>query len=175
MRRHRTAFTSFSLALLVAALTCLLPASAAADNGETQGPRAGFGIRSGLGLDPDQWVVGAQALLGKHLGVLRFAPSFDAGFGDDVTTLALNLDLLADVDFPGSRSEFYAGAGPTMVHWAPSGGEGDLEVGLSLVGGVRLPTSGTTQYNLETRFGLSDTPDFRILVGILFGSGQPSP
>jgi len=173
MARLRKGLESHCIGLLVVALTSLAPAPATA-NDEDRGPRTGYGFRTGLGIDPDQWVVGAQTLLGSSLGVLRFAPSLDLGFGSSVTTYALNLDLLANGEFPGSRSEFYAGAGPTLVHWEFSGDtENDLELGLSLVGGLRLPTSGTTQYNVETRFGLSDAPDFRILAGILFGSGRP--
>jgi hypothetical protein len=151
-------------------------ADAQEETAAERGPNHGFGVRTGLGLDPDQWVVGAQAILGKSLGIFRLAPSFDVGFGSDLSTYALNLDLTLNGTLPGSRSQLYAGAGPAIVHWDPSdGGASDLEVGLNLLGGFRLATKGTTQYSLEARFGLSDAPDFRLLIGVLFGSGEPAP
>lgn len=177
MRTHRTiVHTWFMAALLTFLIGFASPANAQDEAAVERGPNHGFGVRTGLGLDPDQWVIGAQAVLGRSLGIFRMSPSFDAGFGDGVSTYALNLDLTLNGTLPGSRSQLYAGAGPAIVHWDISGAdESDLEVGLNLLGGFRLATKGTTQYTLEARFGLSDAPDFRLLVGVLFGSGQPAP
>lgn len=150
--------------------------SGQASEGENPGPREGFGVRTGVGIDPDQWVIGAQSVLGQSLGIFRFAPSFDLGFGNDVTTYVLNVDFLLNGGLPRSRSQIYGGAGGALVGWSRGGrGSNDLEVGLNLLGGVRLPTKRSTQYTVEARVGLSDAPDFRFLVGILFGSGTPPP
>lgn len=175
MRMFRNIVLPTAIVWFAMAFAFTSPAGAQDDVAVDRGPNLGFGVRTGLGLDPDQWVVGAQTVLGKTLGIFRMAPSFDVGFGSDLTTYALNLDLTLDGTLPGSRSQLYAGAGPAIVHWDASGAGGDLELGLNLLGGFRLATKGTTQYNLEARFGLSDAPDFRLLVGVLFGSGEPAP
>ncbi|MBU1712676.1 MAG: hypothetical protein KKD47_06175, partial [Proteobacteria bacterium] len=48
-------------------------------------PSKAFGLRAGYGTNPDQFVIGAQAVLGRTVGFVRFAPSVDLGFGDDMT------------------------------------------------------------------------------------------
>ncbi|HLG93480.1 MAG TPA: hypothetical protein VI546_01450, partial [candidate division Zixibacteria bacterium] len=53
---------------------------------------AALGIRAGLSQEPDQFVAGAQAELGK-LGMATVAPSVDWGFGDPGDVIAANLDL----------------------------------------------------------------------------------
>lgn len=137
-------------------------------------PRNGYGIRTGFGLDPDQYVAGVQALLGERFGILRFAPSADAGFGDDQSTYAFNADFTVPLPLPGSRSRLYAGAGPALVVWDPKDGGADTEIGFNLLAGTRMATHGRTMYNVEVRAGLGDAPDFRVLLGVLFGSGRPA-
>lgn len=39
----------------------------------------------------------------------------------------------------GSRSSFYGGVGPTLVVWDWDRGKEDLEIGLSLLAGIRFP------------------------------------
>jgi hypothetical protein len=149
------------------------PAHASAQERDT-GPRNGYGIRAGFGLTPDQFVLGLQTLLGEKLRILRFAPSFDFGFGDNQTTYALNADFTLHVPLPSTRSQIYLGAGPALVVWNPDQGGADTEVGLNLIGGTRLATRGRTLYNVEVRFAVGDAPDFRLLLGVLFGSGRPA-
>lgn len=156
---------------LAAAAVFWVCAAGAAEREE--GPPNGYGLRLGYGGGPQQFVVGAQALLGKRLKYLRFAPSFDAGWGDDVATYVLNLDLGLHVPVPETRSHLYAGAGLGIASWHPRGGGSDTEVGLNLLAGVRLGTKGRMNYTVETRFGVSDVPDFRLLFGVLLGSGRP--
>jgi len=131
----------------------------------------GYGLRAGLGIDPDQFVVGIQTLLSKKVAnVARLAPGVDVGFGDNLTVIAFNLDvLILDLSPPKSSASLYAGAGPTFAYWKPDNGDSDLEIGISLIAGVRLPMGSRNRYNLEARFGVSDIPDIRILFGTLFG------
>lgn len=141
-------------------------------------PSSAIGIRGGLGLDPDQGVVGLQGqFAGRKLKVVRIAPSVDFGFGDDVTTIAGNLDFIMLLSPPESRSAFYAGAGPTLTWWDFDNDaiEADTEIGLSLLGGVRFATSGSHAYTAEFRFGIGDIPEIRILVGFLFGGAVDEP
>lgn len=136
---------------------------------------AGFGVRGGLGINPDQGVIGLQAEMGgKRLKAFRLAPSADFGFGDNVTTFCGNLDFLLHVPFPGSGGGAYGGLGPTLTYWDVDSGQNDTEIGLSLVAGMRLGMGDRNAYNLEARFGVGDVPDFRILVGVLFGARKAS-
>jgi hypothetical protein len=135
----------------------------------------GLILRGGLGITPDQAVVGVQTHLQRQiLRILHMAPSVDAGFGDNVTTVCGNLDFLLAIP-PKSDSAIYAGAGATLTWWNFDGDtESDTEIGLSLVGGLRFGTKGKNGYIGEVRFGVGDVPDLRILIGINFGGGSNS-
>ncbi len=131
-----------------------------------------FGARAGLGLNPDQFVVGLQASYGSVAKVFQFAPSFDIGFGDNMTTLVINGDFVLPFSLPRSSTRLYAGAGPTLGIYEPKGGGSDSEIGLTLVGGIMIPMASTNAYNLECRIGIGDVPDLRVLLGIAFGGGK---
>ena len=77
----------------------------------------GFGLRAGMGLDPDQFVVGAQFSMGKSIGIFRFVPSVDVGFGSNLTVFNLNADFLLRLLIRDTPLELYGGAGPTLVFW----------------------------------------------------------
>jgi hypothetical protein len=127
----------------------------------------GFGI--GMNLDSDNFLVGAQAELGRAFQAFRFAPSLDVELGDNNMT-ALNLDLrLYLFSLPETGLYFYGAAGPTIVFDSPGAGDGGTEAGLSLVTGVKIPMKGQNRYNFEARFGVGDIPDLKLVFGILFG------
>ena len=133
-------------------------------------PGAGFGGRMGLGLEPDQFVIGPQAVFGNVGKFLRFAPSFDFGFGDNVTTYAFDGDLRLNLfRLPGSDANLYVDAGPTIAHFDFDGGSNDTEVGLDLSGGVALPMGSSNSYNVEASFGFGDVTEIRLLFGFYFG------
>lgn len=127
-----------------------------------------IGVRAGFGLDPDQVVVGVQGVTGKVAGPIDFAPSFDIGFGDNVTTFDANPDFRLRFSPPDSRAALYVSAGPTFAVFNPDNGDSDLQVGLSLNGGVLLSLGKSYHYNLEGRFGIDNIPDFRLLLGVMF-------
>lgn len=135
--------------------------------------KLGFGLRPlGFSINPDQYVLGVQAVLGKYYRG-RFAPSVDFGFGDNVTVITGNFDFKIDLfSPPKSRSVFYAGAGPTLSYITPDGGDSDTEIGLSLLGGIKLGMNEKNYYNIEARFGVGDIPDFKLLAGVMFGFGS---
>jgi hypothetical protein len=158
-RRKRT------VTLIVTALAILIVFTAA----ESRAAGLGFGLRAGFGLDPDQGVVGVQMTFPKLVKPLVFAPSFDIGFGDNVTTYSLNADFrFLNIKLSGSATGIYLAAGPTFTNWKPEHGDSDTEVGISLVAGFGLPLKGSSRYNLEGRLGLSDVPDVRVLLGFTF-------
>jgi hypothetical protein len=162
-----------TLLVLIVAAT-LFGVSAALAEDRDNGPRNGYGLRLGYGSGPEQFVAGAQALLGQEFKYLRLAPSFDVGWGDDMTTYVLNGDLEVHLGIPNTRSYLYGGAGAGLAVWDRDDADTDTEIGLNLLAGARLSTHGRTNFNLEARFGISDVPDFRILAGVLFGSGEPA-
>jgi len=129
----------------------------------------GYGIRAGYGSNPDQFVIGGQALLGEFMKIARFAPSIDYGSGDNVSTFTFNADVLLLLKPPKSSLAFYVAGGPTVTYWDADKGGSDTEIGATLTGGVRLPMGKAGFYNLEARFGIGDIPDLRILLGIMFG------
>jgi hypothetical protein len=64
---------------------------------------------------------------------------------------------------------FYGSAGPTLVLDSPGKGDNGIEIGLSLVAGMKIPMNKENRYNLEVRFGIGDIPDLKLMLGILFG------
>lgn len=133
-------------------------------------PGKGFGLRAGYGTNPDQFVIGAQAVLGRTLGFMRFAPSVDAGFGDNMTTYLVNADFrLLSFSPPGSPAGLYGGAGASLAYLDAKGNGSDTEIGLNVVAGLTFPMGRKNEYNLEVRFGFADMPDLRVLFGIMLG------
>lgn len=157
------------LAFIGLVVAATLASSAAFGHADESSERA-FGFRIGYGTDPDQFVAGLQFDTGKITRWLHFVPSVDVGFGDNVTTLALNGDLKIFAPLPKSTVVFYGLAGPALAIWWPDEGDRDTDVGVNLGFGARMELGEVGWYNLETRFGLGDVPEWRILIGILFGN-----
>lgn len=151
--------------LLIAGLAGPVPARAATP--------VGIGLRPlGFSIDPDQYVLGVQAVMGKYYAG-RFAPSVDFGFGEDMTVITGNFDLKIDVlSPPKSEAVFYLGGGPTLSYLSPDGGDSDTEIGLSILGGVKLGMTEKHYYNIEARYGIGDIPEFKLLAGVMFGFGE---
>jgi hypothetical protein len=132
---------------------------------ETAEPTAhsglGFGAKAGFGIQPDQFVFGAQYSLGKSLGIFRVVPNAHLGVGDD-TTLDLNADFLLRLLVQDAGIGLYGGAAPTIVL------ADDTEFGGTAVVGVQLPLIKGRATNLEARFGIGHVPDFRLLGTVVF-------
>lgn len=130
--------------------------------------RGGFGIRGGVGFDPDQMVAGIQFGSSGLTGVVNIRPSVDLGLSDQVTTYSFNADVLFDLDLRGSSVAFFGGAGPTITYFDFDGPGSDWKTGISLVGGINSAFKIGRGADLEFRFGLGDTPDFRIMMTVHF-------
>lgn len=128
----------------------------------------GFGVRGGLGLDPDQFVMGAQFSLGKALSIARVVPSVDVGFGDNVTTIDFNADLLLRLNVEGTSFGFYGGGGPTLAFIDVKDAGSDWKLGLSVTVGAQVPILKKNATNIEARLGIGDIPDFRLLFAFIF-------
>jgi hypothetical protein len=133
--------------------------------------RGGYGIGpvAGINLDSEDFVVGAQAELGKVLQTARLAPGLDFELGDNTIT-TLNVDFRWYLfHLPETGLFFYGAAGPTLILDAPKRGGTESEIGLSLVAGLKIPMKGANRYHVEARFGVGDIPDVKLMFGILFG------
>lgn len=137
--------------------------------------KRGMGIYGGYSINPDQIVIGGQAILGTLKGDIDFSPSVDFGFGDHLTVVTVNFDASLNLfKAPGSKMKIYVGAGPTLGIYDPEYGSGDTEIGLTLLGGVKIAAGEKNFYNIVGRIGLGDIPDFKILFGYMFGLGSKS-
>ena len=77
--------------LLAAVTAVLLPAVAAA-----QGP----GIRGGVSIDPDQFYFGGHFETGELVDGVHFRPNVEAGLGNDLTLVGLELRVRLQVSAP---------------------------------------------------------------------------
>ena len=127
-----------------------------------------FGVRGGYDFDGEQAVIGLQSELDRFIELARFAPSADYGFGNDLTTFAFNGDIRIYLSPPGASATFYGGVGPTFFVVDTDGRDADSKIGLTLSGGIKFGAGQGRVYNLEGRFGIDDSPDFRLLFGIYF-------
>ena len=120
----------------------------------------GWGPRVGVADDPDQVVVGAHWDLGEFIPNLRFQPSAEVGFGDDVTTFALNIEALYMTPLPRSPWTFYAGGGPGVNVYDFDNGS-DTKAGLNVLAGLQHDNG----LFFEVKGGLFDSPDLKVGVG----------
>lgn len=145
--------------LLAFSLCALLPAAALAQL------RTGIGPRVGISVDPDQLLLGGQAIIGEIAPNVTFDPSLELGFGDEVTTLAANFDLHYHFDIENVTWRPYAGFGADIVFFDADNAGSDTEVGGGIILGAGAPTSSGNRFFGELKFGLGDVPDLKIVVG----------
>jgi hypothetical protein len=117
----------------------------------------------GIGINPDQALLGGEVFLRPRVIGLRIAPAIDFGFGDNVSTMLLSLDLLTPSFALNERSGIYGGAGVTVAFFNPDIGDNHTEANLNLTAGVDI-----RRFFIEGRFGLDKLPDVRLLGGIRF-------
>ena len=122
-----------------------------------------FGLKTGLGIDPGQFVIGGQVELTKGLGIFHLIPNLELGLGS-TSGLYFNVNFVAM--FRAERSSFglYLGGAPTLALSEFD----DLGLGLNAIVGTQLRFIRKVPTNLELRIGIGDKiPDFRILLTFL--------
>ncbi len=147
---------TFVLCLVLFAFAAVLAPPALASG-------SSVGVRTGLALDPDDFLIGLHFRTGPLAKDLHFVPSVEAGFGD-ATMIAGNLDLhyIFNSD---SKLAPYAGGGLTLNWFDTDGGSSDVEFGGSLLGGILLGDTSLGSMFFETKIGLGDVPDWKFVVG----------
>ena len=119
---------------------------------------AGVGLRTGLSLDPDDFLIGLHWRSHPLQESLFLVPSIEVGFGD-ITMVAGNLDLHYRFQTESELKPYIGGGG--TLNWFDFDGGSDLEFGGSFLGGIQL----TKGVFLETKIGLGDVPDWKFIVG----------
>jgi len=153
---------------VVVLMVALCLAATAAVAGEVTG-----GIRGGVTFDPDQVHVGAHLYAGEMFPHGYFVPNIEIGFGDNLTLVALNPELVYRFErVRGADWGFYAGGGLgiNFYNWDSSrhGDDDDTELGLNLLGGATRGLSGGNELFFEVKFGVADSPEGKLTVGLTF-------
>ena len=148
------------------ALGVLCAASAHADPAVV----GGLGPRVGFSSGPDQFVFGGQLIIGEVAPNLTFDPDVELGFGDDLTVIALNLDMHYHFAIQGSAWRPYvgAGAGINFIEFdrpLPLQDNSTTEVGGNFIFGAGVPTAAGNRFFGEMKLGLGDIPDLKLIVG----------
>lgn len=155
---HRISFV-----LILAIVLCLAPFRAEA---EDLGYR-GWGPRVGVSDDPDQILGGLQFDLGEFARHVRWQPSVEVGFGDDVNALLGNFMVSYYFPIEGDLTP-YVGGEVTVAFLDFDRGGSDTEIGPAGVGGIEVAFAGGTRFLLELQLGFGDIPDTRLMAGWTF-------
>ena len=151
--------------IVVTAMLCMGTSSAWAQGG--LGFR-GWGLRGGATIDPDQVHVGIHIDAGQFAPRVRFQPSFEVGFGNDLIVGAINLDALYTFSQDSWKPYLGGGLGVALIDSDRNrrGDDFNVEAGLNLLAGFFWGTR--DRYLLEVRAGVGDIPDFKVTAGIGF-------
>lgn len=143
----------------------------------------GWGPRVGISSDPDQVTGGVHIDLGEFAPGVRFQPSADIGFGDDVTTLTANamVAYYFPVDAPVTpyaggqvTAAFYdfdsdcKGFGRKFFNRHADDCDTETEIGPMAVGGIEMDLSGGNRFLAELAVGFSDLPEVKVTAGWTF-------
>lgn len=120
-----------------------------------------FGLRGGLTLDPDQFHIGGHMDMGQIVGPMRLVPNIEIGFGNDITFVAFNGDLV--YDFADTPWSIGGELGLNVVDHKDFDSQTDF--GLSVLGNYRVGLSSGKTLLLEAKLGLVDSPDAKFTVG----------
>ena len=130
------------------------------------------GIRAGVSGDPDQFFFGGHVETAPIVENLTFRPNAEIGLGDNVTTVALNIEFAYWLPLRNSPWSLYAGGGPAANIYSFDDDfpgprdDDDTEVrgGFNLLVGI--------QHNrglfAEFKVGTIDSPDIKFTVGYAF-------
>ena len=125
-----------------------------------QGP----GVRAGVSVDPDQFYFGGHYETGELIDRLHFRPNLEVGVGDDVTTVAANIEVIYKIPVKNRRgTSFYFGGGPA-INWYDTDNDFDAEAGFNLLGVIEF----NERFFFEVKGGLADSPDLKIGIGYTF-------
>jgi hypothetical protein len=149
---------SVVLSLIVLGLVAAAPPAAAAQ------VASGFGVRAGVGADPDQFHFGVHYDTGRLFDRLTFRPNLEVGLGDNVTTVAANFEFAYWIPMKSRAWGVYVGGGPALVVYSFDDDHGDgtdTEPGFNLLFGV----AHSRGFFAEAKLGLIDSPEAKFTIG----------
>jgi len=120
------------------------------------------GIRAGASVDPDQFYFGGHVETAPLVNQLRFRPNVEIGVGDNLTLVAFNIEFA--YNFPQAGGwRLFVGGGPALNLFHRN----DMT---NSEGGFNILVGAAHERGLfgEVKFGLGDSPDFKIGVGYSF-------
>ena len=124
-----------------------------------QGP----GVRGGVSVDPDQFYVGGHYETSALVDRVYLRPNLEVGFGDDVTTLAINIEGIYKIPLKNQRgTRLYLGGGPA-INIYDRNDNSDAKGGLNLLAGLEFG-----KVFVEVKGGLFDSPDLKVGIGYTF-------
>jgi hypothetical protein len=153
--------------LVLAVSMLLMPAVASARDFVPQN----YAARTGVSFSPDQFNGGLHAQLGT-MSRPQIRPAVEVGFGNGVRIVSLSADLL--YHFRGSRWRPYVGGGPGLNFIDVTDGVGEADgittkaVAHGVTGLTWVPRRSRRSYFVEGRFGIGDTPNVRVALGMSF-------
>lgn len=159
--------TGFALCAALAA-TGAWTRTAAAQRGEIAA--VAIGPRVGVGITPDQLVLGGHLNFGGFHPDWTLSPIIELGFGDHVTVISLDFDAYYHVHLQDSDWKPYVGGGVSLNNFnfdvePPFRHDSETEAGINVVLGTTIPTSPSAPMFTEVRIGFGDIPDFHAMVG----------
>jgi opacity protein-like surface antigen len=130
----------------------------------------GWGVRTGLSSDPDQVYGGIHFNLGEFAKDVRFRPSMELGFGDDLVLV----QMLAEVHYVFSNVQVWkpylgGGLGLTYVNYDNGhfGDDSETDVSLNPIGGIETMLNQGIKFFFELKLGLADDdPDIKFGIGL---------
>jgi hypothetical protein len=125
---------------------------------------SGFGVRAGVGADPDQFHFGAHYDTGPLFDHLSFRPNLEVGLGDNVTTVAANFEFAYWIPIKRKPWAVYVGGGPALVVYSvdhDDGNDTETEPGFNLMVGI----AHSKGFFAEAKLGLIDSPEAKFTVG----------
>jgi hypothetical protein len=129
-----------------------------------------FGVGGGISQDPDQVFV--QGLVDQRglgtTGRIGWRPNVMLGFGNDITTLAGNVELVVWIPLPNPQWSTYVGAGPSLNilffgNGIENGNDSEVGGGASMVAGIEHERG----FFAEIRYGGGEAAGLRLSAGIL--------
>jgi hypothetical protein len=140
--------------LLVACVAGVVPAASAQT----------AGVRAGVSVDPDQFFVGGHVETERLVDRVYLRPNVEVGFGDDLTTIALNIEAVYKIPLDRTQWTFYAGGGPGVNFYRFDGGGSNSQAGLNLLAGLEHDRG----FFFEVKGGAWDSPDLKFTAGYAF-------
>ena len=157
--------------LVMIAVSLALPALAEEGDSLAGSKTSPWGIRVGLGTDPDQIIGGVNFLETKIANNVYLVPNAELGFGDDHVIVAGTAPVFYRF-VTQSKVRPYAGGGVTIgfdrKDKNDGGSETNLEIALQASGGVIWKLKSGTEMFGELNLSFGDLHEMQAMIGWRF-------